>query len=153
MNAEPGARAGRSGCARVDGPACPNPDLRRPVGPARRSAGGRAGRNRGGRDPHRPPERYAEPDRGPYTLAPDWICEILSPSTAAVDRGEEQPLYARSSVAHLWLMDPSAKTLEVLRLGGDLWIVAAVFTGDAVVRAEPFDAIELDLGKVWRGRG
>lgn len=97
-------------------------------------------------------ERYAEPERGPYTLPPDWICEILSPSTAAVDRGEKQPLYARSRVGHLWLMDPIARTLEVLRLQGDLWVVAAVFTGEAVVRAEPFDAIELDLGKIWRGR-
>ncbi len=97
-------------------------------------------------------ERYAEPDRGPYTVTPDWICEILSPSTAAVDRGEKQPLYARAGVGHLWLMDPLARTLEVLRLQGDLWVVAAVFTGESVVRAEPFDAIELDLAKVWRGR-
>ncbi len=98
-------------------------------------------------------ERYAEPESGPYTAVPDWVCEILSPSTAAVDRGEKQPEYAGAGVAHLWLLDPLAKTLEVLRLQSDLWVVAAVHTGDTPVRAEPFDAIELDLGMVWRGSG
>ncbi len=97
-------------------------------------------------------ERYVEPERGPYVVAPDWICEIWSPSTTAVDRGEKQPLYARAGVSHLWLMDPIAQTLEVLRLQADLWVVAAVFTGASLIRAEPFDAIELDLAKVWRGR-
>ncbi len=98
-------------------------------------------------------EHYIEPESGPYTVAPDWICEVLSPSTAAIDRGEKQPQYARAGVSHLWLIDPLAKTLEVLRLQGELWVVAAVHTGDAMARAEPFDAIELDLGMVWRGRG
>ncbi len=51
-------------------------------------------------------------------------------------------------MAHLWLADPIAQTLEVLRLQGDLWLVVAVFTGQTVIRAEPFEAIELDLGKV-----
>ncbi|MEZ4221579.1 MAG: Uma2 family endonuclease [Polyangiaceae bacterium] len=98
-------------------------------------------------------ERYAEPERGPYTVVPDFCCEILSPSTAADDRGEKQPLYARAGVRHLWLMDPAVKTLEVLRLEGDLWVVVHVFTGDAIARAEPFDAVQLDLGAVRRGRG
>lgn len=98
-------------------------------------------------------KNYVEPEVGPSCVAPDWICEILSPSTAAVDRGEKQPQYGRAGVAHLWLLDPLAKTLEVLRLQGELWVVTAVHTGDAQVRAEPFDAIELDLGMVWRGRG
>lgn len=98
-------------------------------------------------------ERYAEPEREPYRVPPDWICEVLSPSTMAEDRSEKQPLYARAGVGHLWLMDPLAKTLEILRLQGDLWVVVAVFSGDSTVRAEPFHAVELDLARVWRGRG
>ena len=98
-------------------------------------------------------ERYRDPERGPFVVVPDWICEVLSPGTTAEDRAEKQPLYARAGVRHLWLLDPLAKTLEVLRLQGDLWVVASVFSGEARVRAEPFDAIELDLAAIWKGRG
>lgn len=84
------------------------------------------------------------------TLAPDWICEVLSPSTEAIDRADKMPIYAREGVRHAWLVDPIAKTLEVFALGGDgRWIVAGVHRGDGVVRAEPFEALELDLALLW----
>lgn len=85
------------------------------------------------------------PRKGPLTVTPDWICEVLSPSTAADDRTVKLPLYARAAVRHVWLIDPDARTLEVLRLEGSSWLLAATFGGDARVRAEPFDAVELDL--------
>jgi len=97
-------------------------------------------------------DRYQDPEGGPYAVVPDWICEVLSPSTTAEDRAQKQPLYARAGVRHLWLADPEARTLEVLRLEGGLWVVVSVLAGEGRVRAEPFDAIELDLGAVWRGR-
>jgi Uma2 family endonuclease len=85
-----------------------------------------------------------------YTLAPDWICEVLSPSTEAHDRGTKMPLYAREGVRHAWLVDPILRTLEVFRLGpGTEWIVGAVYRDDARVRAEPFEAFELELALLW----
>lgn len=88
-------------------------------------------------------------DKAYFTLAPDWACEILSPSTAAVDRGDKRAVYAMQGVAHLWFVDPEARTLEVLSLDGASYRVSAVFSADATVRADPFDAIELDLAALW----
>jgi Uma2 family endonuclease len=96
-------------------------------------------------------ERMPELPESPFTtLAPDWLCEVLSPSTHNLDRGEKLPLYARERVAHVWLVDPIAQYLEVLRLDGETFRIVATFTADATVRAEPFDAIELDLSVLWR---
>jgi Uma2 family endonuclease len=83
-----------------------------------------------------------------FTLTPDWICEVLSPSTVAVDRGEKMDLYAKARVPHLWHLDPLARTLEVWRLVEEGWLRVAAFTGGRV-RAEPFDAVELDLGAMF----
>ena len=89
-------------------------------------------------------------DREPYfTLAPDWICEVLSPSTSRLDRAEKLPIYARAGVRHAWLVDPLVRTLEVLRLEGERWTIVATWADAAKVRAEPFDAIELDLAILW----
>jgi Uma2 family endonuclease len=82
-------------------------------------------------------------------LAPDWLCEVVSPSTQAFDRGDKMDVYAREGVRHAWLVDPLAKLLEVWRLDGDKWLRLGSFRGDAVVRAEPFEAIELDLAALW----
>jgi Uma2 family endonuclease len=89
------------------------------------------------------------PDATAFELAPDWVCEVLSPSTTAVDRADKLPVYARESVAHAWLLDPIAKTLEVLRLEAGAWRLVGAWRDDAVIRAEPFDAIELELGALW----
>jgi len=84
-----------------------------------------------------------------FSLSPDWLCEVLSPSTAAVDRVRKLPIYAREKVGHVWLVDPLLRTLEVLRRQERAWLVVATFQGDAKIRAEPFDAIELELGILW----
>lgn len=93
--------------------------------------------------------RFVVPRKGAYRVVPEWVCELLSPSTAAFDRGRKLPIYARCGVGHCWIVDPVARTLEVLRLHEGSWLVVATHTGDAVVRAEPFDAIELDLSLIW----
>ena len=99
-------------------------------------------------------ERMPEAPDAPYiTLAPDWVCEVLSPSTETLDRGKKLRRYAREHVAHVWLVDPSRQTLEVLSLESDGWNVLAVHEGRAGVRAAPFDAIELELGALWIRRG
>ena len=82
-------------------------------------------------------------------LAPDWVCEVLSPSTARIDRGRKLRIYAEAGVGHLWLLDPVEQTLEVLRLREGAWTILDLLTGKAAVRAEPFEAIEIDLGELW----
>jgi Uma2 family endonuclease len=85
-----------------------------------------------------------------FTLAPDWICEVLSPSTAGIDRIKKMPIYAREGVKHVWLVDPDGRTLEVFKLGADhRWIVIGLHGDKEKVRAAPFDAIELDLAVLW----
>jgi Uma2 family endonuclease len=90
------------------------------------------------------------PDVAFFTLAPDWLCEVLSPSTETIDRRKKLPIYARAGVAHVWLVDPLEHTLEVLRLEFERWSSIATHEADAKVRAEPFDAIELALRALWR---
>jgi Uma2 family endonuclease len=88
--------------------------------------------------------------RGPFfTLAPDWVCEVLSRSTSRSDRSEKLPLYARASVGNAWLVDPIDRTLEVLRLEHGRWTILSVHRDDDRVRAEPFEAFELELGVLW----
>jgi Uma2 family endonuclease len=89
------------------------------------------------------------PDDAYLTIAPDWACEVLSPSTEDVDRAEKMPIYAREGVTHVWLVDPAIRTLEVFRLERAGYVLVRVYRGDAGVRAEPFDAIELSLGALW----
>jgi Uma2 family endonuclease len=84
-----------------------------------------------------------------FTLAPDWLCEVLSPSTAKTDRAEKLAIYAREKVGYVWLVDPRIHTLEVLRREGEHWLVLGVWKDDARVRAEPFEAFELDLSILW----
>lgn len=91
----------------------------------------------------------ALPDEAFFTMAPNWICEVLSPGTAAIDRVKKMPLYAQYGVAHAWLVDPIAKTLEVFRLENERWTLLKSFAGDDLARAEPFDAIEIELGVLW----
>ncbi len=86
----------------------------------------------------------------PYTeLAPDWVCETLSPSTMRVDRIRKMRIYAREQVGHVWLVDPLARTLEVYRLEEKRWLLLDTYDGEEPVRAEPFDAIELDINRWW----
>jgi hypothetical protein len=88
-------------------------------------------------------------DKAYFDLSPDWACEVLSPSTEAFDRDEKLRIYARESVRHVWFLDPLVRTLEILRLDGGTYRIVAVHRDDARLRAEPFDAIELDLAALW----
>lgn len=95
-------------------------------------------------------ERMARiPNTAAFSLAPDWVCEVVSPGTARLDRIGKMPVYARAGVGHLWLVDPLAQTLEVYRLEAGRWLVAQALGGSERVRAEPFDAIEVDLSRWW----
>ena len=93
------------------------------------------------------------PDVPAFTQAPDWACEVISPSTGRVDRSGKMRIYAREGVSHLWLVDPRPQTLETYRLEAGRWVVVGSWGGDDVVRAEPFDAVELRLARWWMPRG
>jgi len=90
-------------------------------------------------------------DEAFFTMAPDWVCEVLSASTAKIDRTQKLPIYARERLPHVWLVDPLLRTLEVLELDGATWKILAIHRDDERVRARPFDAIELELGVLWAG--
>jgi Uma2 family endonuclease len=95
-------------------------------------------------------ERMPElPDAAFLTLPPDWVCEVLSPSTEGLDRAEKVPLYAREKVSHVWLVDPALRTLEVLRLDGPSYRIVNTLRGSARDRVEPFGALELELSLLW----
>lgn len=87
----------------------------------------------------------------PITVVPDWICEILSPGTARYDNIVKRRFYAEIGVAHIWYVDPAREQLEVCRLVDDKWLQLGVFGGDEKVRAEPFEAIEIDMTEWWEG--
>lgn len=89
------------------------------------------------------------PEAAFIELRPDWVCEILSPSTARFDRVRKLPVYAAVGVPYVWIVDPRLKTLEVLRLDGGRWVIIGLSDSDDVVRAEPFEAIEARLGQLW----
>ncbi len=97
-----------------------------------------------------PADAFDDDAPGAIAAAPDWVCEILSERTQAVDRGKKRRIYRREGVGHYWLLDPRDKTLEVYRLVDGKWLEVDTYEGDAVVRAEPFDAVELDLSALWR---
>ena len=92
------------------------------------------------------PER---PDTPYFTLAPDWACEVLSPSTRRLDLQGKRPIYAREGVAHLWLIEPADRTLEVFELRDGQWVLIACAKDDEPVNVRPFDAITFSLGDLW----
>lgn len=95
-------------------------------------------------------ERLPElPDAAALTLAPDWVCEVLSPSTEALDRVQKMGAYAREGVKHLWLVDPRPQVLEVYRLEDGRWSRLAAHLGNVTVHAEPFASLALELGLLW----
>jgi Uma2 family endonuclease len=88
-------------------------------------------------------------DKAYFDLAPDWVCEVLSPSTEATDRDDKLRIYSRERVPHVWFVNPLVRTLELLCLDGASYRIAAVYRDDTPVRAAPFDAIELELATLW----
>ena len=89
------------------------------------------------------------PDTAFVTLAPDWVCEVLSPSTRDLDRHGKRPVYAREGVGHLWFVDPEARDLEAFELRGGEWVLIATARNDDPVSIPPFEAISFPLDALW----
>ena len=95
-------------------------------------------------------ERMPEyPQTAYVTLAPDWVCEVLSASTRKVDLHQKRPLYAREGVGHLWLVDPTDRTLEAFELRDGQWLLIGSAKDDEPVSIRPFDAITFSLDDLW----
>lgn len=97
-------------------------------------------------------ERLAVPDVRPIDVPPDWVCEILSESNAAHDRVTKRRIYAEHGIRHFWLVDPDARTLEALVLEGGRWVDAGSFDDAARARIAPFEAVELDIARLFLPR-
>ena len=89
------------------------------------------------------------PNAAAFTLAPDWVAEIVSPRTAGLDRVRKLPVYAREGVAFLWLVDPVAHTIESFRRDGEHWVLVGVHGDAPTARIPPFDEFELALTRWW----
>ena len=95
-------------------------------------------------------ERMPEPpDEAYFTLAPDWGCEILSPSTRKLDLEEKRPIYARKGVGHLWFVDPTARFLEAFLLANGDWLPAGKAEDAEPVSFPPFEAVAFPLDALW----
>jgi Uma2 family endonuclease len=95
-------------------------------------------------------ERLPELPGDALSVTPDWVCEVLSPGTRRHDLGVKRPFYAKVGVQWMWIVDLEAQLLTVSRLHDGYWSELHTFTGDVRVRAEPFEAVELDLAEWWR---
>ena len=93
--------------------------------------------------------RLSDLDERPFTVIPDWVCEVLSPSTARNDRVAKRRLYAQHGVKHYWLVDPETRTLEALELREGVWLEVGVYDEESVVRIRPFEDIELPVGRLF----
>ena len=91
----------------------------------------------------------ARPDTTPGILAPDWACEVLSPATRRLDLVDKRPVYAREGVGHLWLVDPTDRTLEAFELRDGEWVLIASAKDDDPISIRPVDAITFSLADLW----
>ena len=89
------------------------------------------------------------PDTAFVTLAPDWVCEVLSRSTRDLDRHGKRPVYAREGVRHLWFIDPAARDLEAFELRDGEWVLIATARNDDPVSIPPFEAVSFPLDALW----
>lgn len=89
------------------------------------------------------------PDVPYFSLVPDWVCEVVSDVTGAWDRGPKMRVYARAGVEWLWFIDPLAEGLEIHRLQDGQWRLHEVHLGSGSVNAVPFDAVPLNLSRLW----
>ena len=89
------------------------------------------------------------PDTAWFEIVPDWVCEVLSPSTMRYDRGEKRDIYGVQGVRHLWHVDVASRLLEVFELTGGRWVLLHAYRDADKVAAPPFDVITFDLAMLW----
>ena len=98
-------------------------------------------------------ERMPEfPDAAFFEMPPDWVCEVLSPSTRRHDLTGKRNIYRTHGVGHLWFVDPDARLLEAFRAGPDGWTLLGAVADDEAVTFEPFTATPFGLATLWPPR-
>jgi len=98
-------------------------------------------------------ERLVDPaEQRPITVTPDWVCEVLSPSTAARDKVQKRRLYADYEVSHYWIVDVDARTVESFLLDGGRWVLAGSYDDEATAAIPPFETVELEVGRLFLPR-
>jgi Uma2 family endonuclease len=95
-------------------------------------------------------ERMPElPTNHIFSVTPDWICEVISPSSGRLDRLKKMPIYARGDVDYAWIVDPEQQTLEAYHRESDRWSLVGTYGEEPVARVQPFDDIEINLALIW----
>jgi Uma2 family endonuclease len=95
-------------------------------------------------------ERLPNPaEERPIEVVPDWVCEVLSPSTAARDKVQKRNLYARHGVRYHWVVDVDARTLEAFELERGRWVLLGTYGEEERAAIAPFEAVELDIGRLF----
>ena len=92
------------------------------------------------------------PETAWFELAPDWVCEVLSPGTRRLDLTDKRDIYGAAGVGHLWLVDPADRTLEAFELRAGAWVLITAVADDAEARVAPFDAVAFPLSALWPDR-
>jgi Uma2 family endonuclease len=87
----------------------------------------------------------------PLDVAPDWICEVVSPARPAHDRVTKRRLYAAHGVPYYWIADPDGRTLEALRLDLETreWREIGAYDDQSSSRIAPFETVELEVGRLF----
>lgn len=95
-------------------------------------------------------ERLPDPsNERPIRMAPDWVCEVLSPSTLAVDRNQKRALYHRHGIGHYWIVDPEARLVEVFSHADAGWTLVGTYGDDETVAMPPFVEVEVPIGRLF----
>ena len=84
-------------------------------------------------------------------IVPDWVCEVLSPTTRHIDLGRKSDIYAREGVTHLWIVDPDARTLQASALSAGSWLPVATLSEAETVSVPPFEKLNIPLSRLWVG--
>jgi Uma2 family endonuclease len=84
-----------------------------------------------------------------FEVTPDWVCEVLSPTTSRIDWNRKLPIYAAHGIPHVWFIDPIVERVQVMRLVAEGYVLVATFSADDKMRAEPFEELEIDLSALW----
>jgi Uma2 family endonuclease len=95
-------------------------------------------------------ERWLAKSSDPFiTVAPDWICEGLSPSTEKYDKGPKRAIYAQHGVEYLWFVDARVPSLECFVLQNREWVLKGAFFDKETVCMPPFEALTFSLEMLW----
>lgn len=82
-------------------------------------------------------------------LPPDWVCDVLTPSSLTIVREQKAAAYARHGISDWWVIDPDKQAVEVHALRGNAYECAAHLIGRHALQSPPFANVAIDLGHLW----